>query len=73
MTVTIELPKNKKEASFLMDLLKKLNVNFVQDMGDFDISEEHKKILDERIKDFELNPNQKTYTWEEVKASARQR
>ena len=67
MRIIIELPKNKKEAIFLMKLLEKLNIPFTKDTDYFDISSEHKRILDGRIKDFEENPNEETYTWEEVK------
>jgi hypothetical protein len=57
MKIIIELSKNKKEAIFLIKLLEKLNIPFTKDTDYFDISQEHKMILDERIKDFEENTN----------------
>jgi hypothetical protein len=65
MTVTIKLPDNSKEANFIVELLKKLNVSMVD--ADDDIPEAHKRILDERIEKLRATPDADFYSWEDVK------
>ena len=68
MTVKIQLPSDKKEAQFVMELLKKLNLIFeTQDESKLvgDTSEELKILLQERIADMEANPND-VISWEDI-------
>ncbi len=68
MTVKIQLPSDKKEAQFVMELLKKLNLIFeTQDESKLvgDTSEELKKHLKERIADMEANPED-IISWEDI-------
>jgi Putative addiction module component len=71
MTITIKLPDNNKEANFIVELLKKLNVNMVDD--DDDIPDAHKRILDERIEKLRATPDADFYSWDEVKKLTAQR
>ena len=68
MTVKIQLPSDKKEAQFVMELLKKLNLIFeTQDESKLvgDTSEELKTLLKERIADMETNPDD-IISWEDI-------
>lgn len=57
MTITVELPKNKKEADFVLQLLEKLNLVFKkQEPVEDDLSDELKALLEERLADIEANP-----------------
>ena len=68
MTVKIQLPTDKKEAQFVMELLKKLNLIFethdeTKLVGE--TSEELKTLLKDRIADMEANPND-VISWEDI-------
>ncbi len=68
MTVKIQLPSDKKEAQFVMELLKKLNLIFeTQDETKLvsDTSEELKTLLKDRIADMEANPDD-IISWEDI-------
>lgn len=68
MTVKIQLPSDKKEAQFVMELLKKLNLIFeTQDESQLvgDTSEQLKTLLKERIADMETNPDD-IISWEDI-------
>ena len=68
MTVKIQLPSDKKEAQFVMELLKKLNLIFeTQDETKLvgETSEQLKKLLKERIADMENNPDD-IISWEDI-------
>ena len=71
MTVTIKLPDNSKEANFIVELLKKLNISMVD--ADDDIPESHKRILDERIETLRTTPDAEFYSWDDVKKMTAQR
>jgi hypothetical protein len=73
MTITIQLPENSKEANFIMELLKKLNISMIDSADDADIPEAHKRILDERINKLRTTPNADFYSWEDVKKMTTQR
>lgn len=68
MTVKIQLPSDKKEAQFVMELLKKLNLIFETQDESINIgvnSEELKILLQERIADMETNPDD-IISWEDI-------
>ena len=67
MTITVELPKSKKEADFVLQLLQKLNLVIRQEenMSD-DLSNELKQPLEERIADLKQNPHD-VILWEDIK------
>ena len=68
MTVKIQLPSDKKEAQFVMELLKKLNLIFeTQDESKLvgDTSEELKTFLKDRVADMEANPED-IISWEDI-------
>ncbi len=68
MTVKIQLPSDKKEAQFVIELLKKLNLIFeTQDETKLvgDTSEELKTLLKGRIADMEANPDD-IISWEDI-------
>ena len=68
MTVKIQLPSDKKEAQFVMELLKKLNLIFeTQDETKLvgETSEELKTLLKDRIADMDANPND-VISWEDI-------
>lgn len=68
MTVKIKLPSDKKEAQFVIELLKKLNLIFeTQDDSKLidDTSEELKTLLKNRIADMEDNPDD-IISWEDI-------
>jgi hypothetical protein len=67
MTITVELPKSKKEADFVLQLLQKLNLVIRQDesVGN-DLSDELKVLLDERLADLNQNPHE-VILWTDIK------
>lgn len=73
MTITIQLPENSKEANFIVELLKKLNISTIDSADETDIPEAHKRILDERIDKLRTTPDADFYTWEDVKMLTTQR
>jgi CRISPR/Cas system CSM-associated protein Csm2 small subunit len=73
MTITIKLPDNSKEANFIVELLKKLNISMVDTADDDLIPEAHKRILDERIDKLRSTPDAEFYSWEDVKKLTSQR
>lgn len=67
MTITVELPKSKKEADFVLQLLQKLNLVVKQDESvNDDLSDELKQLLDERLADLKQNPHD-VILWEDIK------
>jgi hypothetical protein len=64
MTVKIQLPSDKKEATFVMDLLKRLNLIFEAEENSHD-SDELNALLKERIADMEANPND-VISWHDI-------
>jgi CRISPR/Cas system CSM-associated protein Csm2 small subunit len=73
MTITIKLPDNSKEANFIVELLKKLNISMVETADEDVIPEAHKRILDERIDKLRSTPDTDFYSWEDVKRLTTQR
>ena len=74
MTVKIKLPSDKKEAQFVIELLKKLNLIFeTQDDSKLidDTSEELKTLLKNRIADMEDNPDD-IISWEDIQKRDRE-
>ena len=66
MTIKIQLPSDKKEALFVIELLKKLNLIFEpQEEVQADISDELKKRLSERIADMNAHPDD-VISWEDI-------
>ncbi len=67
MTITVELPKSKKEADFVLQLLQKLNLVIRQDepVSD-DLSDELKQLLEGRLADLKQNPHD-VILWEAIK------
>jgi hypothetical protein len=69
MIATIELPNNKTELAFILEVLKRfnLNVQFIEETPDIsdDVLEEHAVILRKRRTDMK-SPNAKFFTWEEA-------
>ena len=69
MLATIELPNNKTEIVFILEVLKRLNVRIVYDSADEpvedNILEEHAAILRER-KAAMSAPDAQFFTWEEA-------
>ena len=66
MTIEIQLPSDKKEAVFILELLEKLNIIFEpQDEVREDISDELKALLRERTADMEANPND-VISWKDI-------
>lgn len=69
-TIEFELPNNKKEADFILELLKRLNVSFTQkklaEETHVDaLIEANKTLLDERLDAIEQGVSI-SYTWEEA-------
>jgi hypothetical protein len=73
MTITLPLPDNSKEANFIVELLKKLNISMIDSADEDDIPEAHKRILDERIDKMRTTPDADFYSWEDVKKLTTQR
>ena len=68
MTIEIQLPSDKKEAVFILELLKKLNLIYEpQDEVREDISDELKMLLRGRIADMEANPND-VISWADIQS-----
>ena len=69
MVATIELPNNKKEIDFILEVLKRLNVRILEkEVGavfEEDIIEEHAAILSERRAAMNM-PDAQFFTWEEA-------
>jgi hypothetical protein len=58
MTVTIRLPQNKRDAAFILQFLKKMNISIDRhDAVTEELSEELKQLLNDRLDDLEENPN----------------
>ena len=67
MTITIELPKNKQEADFVLQLLQKLNIVFTQEEPVVDtLPNELKQLLEERLADLKQNPHD-IILWKDIK------
>jgi hypothetical protein len=67
MNITIELPKNRKEADFVLQLLQKLNLVFKQQEPTSDaLPDELQELLEERLMDLKQNP-QDVILWEDIK------
>jgi uncharacterized coiled-coil protein SlyX len=57
MTITVELPENKKEAAFVLQLLQKLNLVIKEQEPVVDeLSDELKELLEERLADIDAHP-----------------
>ena len=69
MLATIELPNNKTEIVFILEVLKRLNVRIIYDTSDApledNILEEHAAILKERRAAMST-PDAQFFTWEEA-------
>ena len=63
MTIKIQLPSDKKEALFVIELLKKLNLIF--EPQEEVLSDELKKRLSERIADMNAHPDD-VISWEDI-------
>ena len=58
MTVSIELPNDKKEAAFVLQLLNKLGLNVKkQKTNTSELPDELVQMLEERLIDMEENPD----------------
>jgi putative addiction module component (TIGR02574 family) len=67
MTITVELPKSKKEADFVLHLLQRLNLVIkTQESMTEDLPEELKQLLEERLADLKQNPHD-VILWEDIK------
>lgn len=56
MTIMVELPENKKEAAFIIQLLQKLNLVIKKPaINETDLPEELVKLLEDRLNDLEQN------------------
>ena len=57
MTITVELPKSKKEADFVLHLLQRLNLVIKkQDIITDDLPDELQQLLEERLADLDQHP-----------------
>ena len=66
MTIEIQLPFDKKEATFVLELLKKLNLIYTpQDEAKIVVSEELQSLLKERILDMETHPDD-VISWDAI-------
>ena len=61
--ITLKIPENKFD--FYMELFVRLGLDVTENV---EISDEHKNIVRERIKEYETEPNL-YYNWEDVKDS----
>jgi hypothetical protein len=68
MTIKIQLPSNKKEATFVMDLLKRLNIVFE---ADDKYDDELNALLKERIADMKANLHD-VISWEDIQKREKQ-
>ncbi len=64
MKITINLPDDK--AIFFLELVKNLNFSIVDKQLELDIPDFHKKVLDERLKEYKNNPDD-LLDWDKVK------
>ena len=69
MIATIELPNNRSEVAFILEVLKRLNVKIIEQEGNVlyeeDVLEEHSAILKDRRA--AMNEADATFfTWEEA-------
>ena len=69
MIATIELPNNRKELDFILEVLKRLNVRILENKEDTvfeeDVLEEHSVVLRERRAAMNA-PDAQFFTWEEA-------
>ena len=66
MTIEIQLPSDKREATFVLELLKKLNLMYTpQGEAKIVVSEELQNLLKERILDMETHPDD-VISWEAI-------
>lgn len=66
MTIEIQLPSDKREATFVLELLTKLNLTYTpQDEAKIAVSEELQNLLKERILDMETHPDD-VISWEAI-------
>ncbi len=69
MTARIELPNNKTELAFILEVLKRLNVRILDDINQSqvadDVLEEHAAILKERRTNMAASDAQ-FFTWTEA-------
>ena len=66
MTIEIQLPSDKSEATFVLELLKKLNLMYTpQDEAKIVVSEELQSLLKERILDMETHPDD-VISWDAI-------
>ena len=69
MTATIELPSNKIEIAFILEVLKRLNVRVIEDTDDWllaeDVLQEHASILRGRRTAMSA-PDAQFFSWEEA-------
>ena len=69
MIATIELPNNRKELDFILEVLKRLNVRILENKEDMvfeeDVLEEHSVVLRERRAAMNA-PDAQFFTWEEA-------
>ena len=69
MIAIIELPNNRKELDFILEVLKRLNVRILENKEDMvfeeDVLEEHSVVLRERRAAMNA-PDAQFFTWEEA-------
>ena len=69
MVATIELPNNRKELDFILEVLRRLNVRILDNKEDMvfeeDVLQEHSVILRERRASMNA-PDAQFFTWEEA-------
>ena len=69
MIATIELPNNRRELDFILEVLKRLNVRILENKEDMvfeeDVLEEHSVVLRERRAAMNA-PDAQFFTWEEA-------
>jgi hypothetical protein len=70
--IELELPNNKKEADFVIELLKRLNIRFTQKQSTEteiidDLIESNKELIDKRLDSIEKGGTT-TYSWEDAQA-----
>ena len=69
MLATIELPNNRQEVDFILEVLRRLNVRILDNKGDTvleeEVMEEHAAILRERRAAMNA-PDAQFFTWEEA-------
>lgn len=69
MIATIELPNNRSEVAFILEVLKRLNVKIIEQdenvLSEEDVLEEHSVILRDRRAAMN-EPDATFFTWEEA-------